>query len=71
MVFISQNLPSLIVELNAMFEIYTFKRCILMILIRTHIGTLTEYFNGINDIVHYKGNEEKRILFIFTWLKGE
>ena len=37
--------------------------------IRSHIGTLTEYFNGINDIVHYKQNEEKRILFIFYMVK--
>ena len=41
------------VELNTMFEAYTNKTCILMI-IRTHIGTLTECLNGINDIVHYK-----------------
>ena len=33
--------------------------------IRTHIGTLTEYLIGINDIVHYKQNEQKRILFSF------
>ena len=56
------------VELNTTFETYTIEICILMIhsaIIRTHIGTLTEYFNGINDIVHYKQNEEKRILFYF------
>ena len=58
------------VEFNTTFDTYTIKMCILMI-IRSHIGTLTEYFNGINDIVHYKQNEEKHILFIFTWLKGE
>ena len=59
MVFISQNLPSLIAELSTMFETYTIKT------MRTHIGTLTEYLIGINDIVHYKQNEEKRILFSF------
>ena len=52
----------LIVELNMMFEAYTINPYFLMILF---IGTLTEYFNGINDIVHYKQNEEKRILFYF------
>ena len=55
------------VELNTTFEMYTMykiKTCILII-IRTHIGTLTEYLIGINDIVHYKQNEEKRILFSF------